>query len=430
MTEALPVDGDKLYAKIAWRIIPFLFILYIVAFLDRANVGYAALDFTKDLKFKDTAYGFGAGVFFIGYFLFEVPSNLILDRVGARVWITRIMISWGIVSSSFMFMWDETSFYVLRFLLGVTEAGFFPGMILYLSYWFPVRLRARMVSRFMAAIPVSYIIGAPISGLILAQMGGVGGMAGWKWLFLIEGLPAVILGVVVWFCLTDRPVKAAWLTPAEREWLEADLEADRARVADGGRKDIAGAFTDYRVYWLVGLYLTNVIANYGLGLWVPQIIKASAAGMSSLTASLLTMIPWIFTGIVMMTNGWHSDRTNERRWHIAIPHLIAACALLSALAFLDNPVMLIICLSVTLAGVNSALGPFWALPASFLTGAAAAGGIAVINSIGNLGGYVGPDTVGRLKEHYGYSGGFITIACSLIVGAILVLLFKPKKNQG
>ncbi len=428
MTDAMPIDGDKLYTKVAWRIIPFLFILYIVAFLDRANVSYAALDFKKDLGIGDAAYGFGAGVFFIGYFLFEVPSNLILERVGARVWITRIMISWGLVSASFMFMWNEHSFYALRFLLGVTEAGFFPGMILYLSYWFPVRLRARMVSRFMAAIPVSYIIGAPLSGWILASLNGYWGMAGWKWLFLIEGLPAIALGFVVWFWLTDRPAKAAWLTPGEREWLEADLEVDRARVVDGGRKDIKGAFTDYRVYWLVALYLTNVIANYGLGLWVPQIIKASSEGMSTLTATLLTMIPWIFTGIVMVTNGWHSDHTNERRWHIAGPHLVAAAALLVGLAFLDNPYMLIICLSVTLAGVNSALGPFWALPASFLTGAAAAGGIAVINSIGNLGGQVGPYTVGALMKSYGYSGGFITIAIALVVGAVLVLLFKAKKN--
>jgi ACS family tartrate transporter-like MFS transporter len=430
MTEPPQLDGDRLYTKVAWRIIPFMFLLYIIAFLDRANVGYAALEFQSELKFKDTAYGFGAGIFFVGYFLFEVPSNLILNRVGARMWIARIMISWGIVSSSFMFMWDEYSFYCLRFLLGVTEAGFFPGLILYLTYWFPVRMRARMVSRFMAAIPVSYIIGAPLSGLLMEHMTGVGGMSGWRWMFLLEGLPAVVMGVVVLFYLTDRPAKAHWLGEGERAWLEANLEADRARIADGGRKDLRAAFTDYRVFWLVALYLTNVIANYGLGLWVPKIIKASSAGMSSLTASFLTMIPWIVTGIVMMTNGWHSDRMNERRWHIAGPHLVAALALFASLAYLDNPLILIICLSVTLAGVNSALGPFWALPASFLTGAAAAGGIAVINSIGNLGGYVGPDTVGRLKEAYGYGGGFIAIACSLIVGAILVLLFPLKKQQG
>jgi D-galactonate transporter len=427
MTPAQNIDPDRLYSKVAWRIIPFLFILYIAAFLDRANVSYAKLMFQKDLALSDAAYGIGAGAFFIGYFLFEVPSNLILERVGARIWIARIMISWGLVSSSFMFMWSEWSFYSLRFLLGVTEAGFFPGMILYLSYWFPVNRRARMVSRFMAAIPVSYIIGGPLSGWIMAGMDDVAGLAGWRWLFLLEGLPSVLLGISVFYFLTDKPSKARWLKPEEREWLEADLEIDRAKVAAGGRKDVAGAFTDPRVYWLVALYLTNVIANYGLGLWLPSVIK-DCVPMSVMTASLIAAIPWVFTGIVMMTNGWHSDLKMERRWHIALPHLIAAMGILCAGLSLHSPVLLIIFLSITLAGVNSALGPFWALPASFLTGAAAAGGIAVINSIGNLGGFLGPSTIGGLKETYGYNGGFLAIAFSLTVGAVLVLTFKPKKE--
>jgi MFS family permease len=437
MTDALHVDGDKLYAKLAWRIIPFLFILYIAAFLDRANVGYAKLMFQKDLGLSDVAYGIGAGIFFVGYFLFEVPSNLILEKVGARLWIARIMLSWGLVSCSFMFMWDEWSFYVLRFLLGVTEAGFFPGMILYLSYWFPVRLRARMVARFMAAIPVSYIIGSPLSGWILSGMDGVQGMHGWQWMFLLEGIPTLILGVAVFFWLTDRPAKARWLSDAEKQWLEADLEMDRARIADGGRKDIAGAFVDWRVWYMVGLYLTNVIANYGLGLWMPQVIqdsdqafKAADPAASAKWAASLTAIPWIVTFFVMITNGWHSDKTNERKWHFAIPHLVAASGMLGALMFLDHTPMLIVCLCVAAAGINSVLGVFWALPASFLTGAAAAGGIAMINSIGNLGGFVGPYTMGRLKESYGYNGGFIAIACSLTLGAVLVLLFRAKKKQG
>lgn len=426
-----PVDGDKLYAKVAWRIIPFLFILYIAAFLDRANVGYAKSKFTVDLGLSDAMYGFGAGVFFIGYFLFEVPSNLILQKVGARLWIARIMLSWGVVSCSFMFMWDEWSFYTLRFLLGVTEAGFFPGMILYLTYWFPVRLRARMVARFMAAIPVSYIIGSPLSGAILNGMDGYQGMHGWQWMFLLEGIPTLILGVVVLFWLTDRPAKASWLTDTEKQWMEADLELDRARIADGGRKDIAGAFLDWRVWYLVLLYLTNVVANYGLGLWMPAVIedslKASNPGAAKWAATL-TAIPWIVTFFFMITNGWHSDKTNERKWHIAIPHVIAASGMLGALLFLNNTPMLIVCLCVAAAGINSILGVFWALPAAFLTGAAAAGGIAMINSIGNLGGFLGPYTMGALKQTYGYHGGFIAIACSLILGAVLVLLFKPKKK--
>jgi MFS family permease len=432
-----PVDGERLYSKLAWRIIPFLFILYIAAFLDRANVGYAKLLFQKDLGLSDAAYGFGAGIFFVGYFLFEVPSNLILEKVGARLWIARIMLSWGLVSCGFMFMWNEWSFYVLRFLLGVTEAGFFPGMILYLSYWFPVRWRARMVARFMAAIPVSYIIGSPLSGWILSSFEGVGGMHGWQWMFLIEGIPTLVLGVLVFFWLTDRPTKAKWLTPTEKQWLDADLERDRAKIADGGRKDIAGAFLDWRVWYMVALYLTNVVANYGLGLWMPQVIQDSDAAFkaadptaSAKWAASLTAIPWIVTFFVMITNGWHSDKTNERRWHIAIPHVIAASGMLGALVFLHNTPMLILCLCIAAAGINSILGVFWALPASFLTGAAAAGGIAMINSIGNLGGFLGPYTMGALKNTYGYHGGFIAIACSLTLGAILVLLFKPKKHQG
>lgn len=472
MTQTLPVDGDKLYAKVAWRIIPFLFILYIAAFLDRANVGYAKTALARDLGIGDAMYGMGVGLFFIGYFLFEVPSNLILQKVGARVWITRIMLSWGIVSCSFMFIEGKWSFYFLRFLLGVTEAGFFPGMILYLTYWFPVRLRARMVARFMAAIPISYIIGAPLSGLMLNGMEGVGGMHGWQWMFLLEGLPTLVLGVIVFFYLTDRPAKAGWLSDAEKQWLEADLEMDRAQIADGGRKDLAGAFLDWRVWYLILLYLTNVVANYGLGSWMPSVIedsnpalKASNPRAASAWAATLTTIPWVVTFFVMMINGWHSDKTNERKWHIAIPHVVAASGMLGALLFLDNTVMLIICLCVAAAGINSVLGVFWALPASFLTGAAAAGGIAMINSIGNLGGFLGPFTMGQLKEGFGakkpedttwtldafnwlgidkllgpdvmnkvvhgfgYQGGFTAIACSLVLGAVLVLLFRPKKKK-
>lgn len=429
MTEPLQVDGDKLYAKLAWRIIPFMFILYIAAFLNRANIAYAKLTFTVDLNISEVAYGIGYGVFFIGYLLFEVPSNLIMEKVGARIWIARIMLTWGVISASFMFMWNDWSFYTLRFLLGIAEAGFFPGMILYLSYWFPVRLRARMVARFMVAIPVSYVIGAPVSGLIIDHMHMVGGLVGWQWLFLVEGLPTIVLGVLVLFLLTDRPAKATWLSPAEREWIEADLTADRAQIANGGRKDFAAAFNDLRIWWLVALYLTNVIANYGLGAWIPSVIKASDPTMSPGMAAGLTAIPFFFTAFIMMINGWHSDKMNERRFHIAIPHVIAATAVLGAMLFFNNTVMLIICLSIAVAGVNSALGPFWALPASFLTGAAAAGGIAVINSIGNLGGFLGPNSMGVLKEKFGFGGGFTAIACSLIIGAVLVSLFKPKKNQ-
>ena len=429
MTDGTPIDGEKLYAKVAWRIIPFAFLLYIIAFIDRTNVSIAKLKFQGDLGLSNEMYGIGAGLFFIGYFLFEVPSNLILQRVGARIWIARIMISWGIVSSCFMFMDGKASFYFLRFMLGVTEAGFFPGLILYLSYWFPVRRRARVVGAFMTAIPMSWVIGAPLSGEIMDRMHNVMGMTGWRWMFLLEGLPAIVLGVSVLWLFTDRPQKATWLTPAERDWIDADLAIDQAIIAEGGRKDFKGAFTDYRIWWLVALYLTNVMANYGLPLWMPQVIKDSDPTLSDRMVGWLCIIPWAVTATVMMANGWHSDRQNERRWHIAIPHFIAAIGILGAGMSLNNTPQLIFFLCVTLAGVNSALGVFWALPAAFITGAAAAGGIAVINSVGNLGGYVGPDTIGKLKDTYGFNGGFLAIAASLCIGAILVLLFPVKKSS-
>lgn len=429
MTETPPLDGDRLYAKVAWRIIPFAFILYIAAFIDRTNVSIAKLKFQGDLGLSNEMYGIGAGLFFIGYFLFEVPSNLVLSKVGARVWIARIMISWGIVSSCFMFMEGKWSFYFLRFMLGVTEAGFFPGLILYLSYWFPVRRRARVVGAFMTAIPMSWVIGAPLSGEIMTSMDGVMGMVGWRWMFLLEGIPSVLLGFSVLWYMTDKPKQATWLKPEERDWIEADLEADRARVADGGRKDFSAAFSDYRIWWLVALYLTNVVANYGLPLWMPQVIKDSDPTMSDRVVGWLCIIPWAVTATVMMANGWHSDRQNERRWHIALPHFIAAMGILGAGLSLHNTPVLIVCLCFTLAGVNSALGVFWAIPAAFITGAAAAGGIAVINSVGNLGGYLGPDTIGKLKDSYGFNGGFVAIACSLTIGAILVLLFPMKKRD-
>lgn len=435
MTTSVAPD-DALYRKCAWRIIPFLFILYVAAYLDRANVGYAKLMFQKDLGLSDAAYGLGAGIFFIGYFLCEVPSNLILEKVGARLWIARIMLSWGVVSISFMFMWNDWSFYALRFLLGMTEAGFFPGMILYLSYWFPVRLRARMVSRFMAAIPISYIIGSPLSGIILHGCEGTGGLHGWQWMFLLEGIPTLALGIAVLFWLIDRPSQARWLTPDERAWIENDLTEDRNRILDGGRKDIRGAFVDYRVWWMVLLYVTNVVASYGLGLWMPQIIqdsdplfKASDPEGSATRAAYLTAIPWIVAGFAMIINGWHSDRVQERRWHIAIPHLFAATALVLALFVRENTALLMPCLCVATAGIICVLGVFWAIPATFLTGAAAAGGIAVINSVGNLGGFLGPYTMGRLKETYGYAGGFLAISVALTIGAILAVTFRARSGK-
>ncbi len=434
------------YARVAKRLIPFLFICYIVAFLDRVNVGFAKLQMAPDLKFSDTIYGFGAGVFFIGYFIFEVPSNVILERVGARIWIARIMITWGIISSAFMFTnqihWGviatmfhrtdaEFTFYFLRFLLGVAEAGFFPGMILYLTYWFPGQRRAKMVALFMTAIAISNVIGSPVSGAIMQYMDNVNGWRGWQWLFLLEGIPSVIMGVLVLLLLDDGPKKAKWLTDQEKAIvMQRAAEEDLSKSELGKKHHFLDAFRDGRVWSLALVYFCGTVGFYAVNFWMPTIIQElGIAGTDFLRVGLLSMIPWGVAAVSMVVVGSHSDRTGERRWHSA-GSLLVAMVRLSALAlFGHGAIPSIIALTLVTAGTLSWVATFWSLPTAFLSGTAAAAGIAWINSVGNLGGHFGPDFIGRIRTATNSTEiAFFTLAAVALLGAIIILLLPRTRK--
>jgi len=405
--------------RVAWRLIPFICLLYFIAFIDRVNIGFAALTMNKDLGFTASVFGFGAGVFFFGYFLFEVPSNLILDRVGARLWIARVMITWGLISGAFAFIQGEMSFYGLRFLLGAAEAGFFPGIILYLGYWFPIRYRAGVVSLFMAAAPVSVLLGSPVSSALL-ELEGVLGLHGWQWMFLIEAVPAVILGFVVLVYLTDRPEKAAWLSDDQRAWLVAEMEAERAGRRAQARHNLLSGLTDLRVLALALVYFGTSAGLYTLGIWAPQIIKG--LGLSTMTVGLLNAVPPTVAVVAMILWARHSDRTGERTWHVVIACLAASLGLMLA-GGATSVVAVIAALSLVNVGISAAKPPLWAMPTLFLSGPAAAVGIATINAIGNLGGFVGPWMIGWIKDRTGsFAGGLMFVAGLLLISAILTLV--------
>ena len=447
-------DIKVLLTKIAWRLIPFMCFLYLLAYLDRVNVGFAALQMTKDLHFSDTVYGLGAGIFFIGYFLFEVPSNLILQRAGARTWIARIMITWGIVAAAMVFVRGPWTFYVLRFLLGLAEAGFFPGMVLYLSFWFPPAYRARTTALFFTSTALAGVFGGPISGMLLT-LDGHAGLKGWQWLFLLEGIPSVIAGFAVYVFLTDRPANARWLTESERTQLEAELERtkiqsqpqpDRPKEKDHSYAPLTKAspasnltivqpasaaspivharFTtallDFRLWLLSSIYFTLMIGLYGVNYWMPKILK-SVTHFSDRRVSFTAAIPYAAATIAMVIIGRRSDRTRERRWHVALS-CVAAAVGFSLAPFCHSALTVVLAFSLAAIGVWSSVGPFWALPGAFLGGAAAAGGIAAINSIGNLGGFAGPYLMGLLKtltSNYAFSLWFV--AAAMLAGAALVL---------
>ncbi len=440
-------DDAATFRKVAWRIVPLLFLGYIAAFLDRVNVGFAKLQMASDLEFSDAVYGFGAGIFFIGYFVFEVPSNLILRKVGARIWIARIMISWGLISSLFMFTgmvpWgpvsaafgctdEQFTFYVLRFLLGAAEAGFFPGVILYLTYWFPAQRRARMVAWFMTGIAVSNIIGSPVSGLILQYMDQVNGLRGWQWLFLLEGIPSIIMGVVIFLLLTDQPKDAKWLSEAERGIVLAQLaEEEAAKGAHGQKHGIAEVFGDWRI-WAFGLvYFTGALCLYTTNFWMPTLISEFGIPKNDLLlVGLLSMIPWGVTAVVQVLWAWNSDRTGERRWHTAGGFAMCVVGMLM-LALIDGqPALQLLALTIVCSGALCWVVVFWSIPTSLLSGAAAAAGIAWINSIGNLGGHFGPDLIGRIRDANGGNAdmAFLALAGAAAVGGIVVLIatMKPR----
>ena len=421
-----------------------MFLLYIVAYLDRVNIGFAALQMNRDLVLSPAVYGFGAGIFFIGYFLFEVPSNLIMARVGARMWIARIMITWGLISAATMFVRGPLSFYALRFLLGLAEAGFFPGMILYLTYWFPSRERAGAISLFMTAVALAGVVGGPVSGALLT-LTGVGGLAGWQWLFLMEGIPSVLLGIVVLIYLPNGPDEATWLTEEERALLIARLKpsptseshfaatvrlkADTTvvrREADPivvrlKADTVKGTLASGRV-WLFGLtYLCIVSALYGITFWMPTILQG-LSGSGDFIVGLLSTLPYLVAAVGMVLMGRHSDKTGDRRWHVAGAAFAGAAGFIVS-AMTKSPALALAAISLAALGIFSAMPIFWAMPTAVLSGAGAAAGIALINSVGNLGGFLGPYAIGLIKTAtQSFEGGLFGLAGALVAGGLLALL--------
>jgi len=418
-----PPDEAATYAKVTWRLLPLLFICYVAAYLDRVNVGFAKLQMLNDLKFSETVYGLGAGIFFIGYFIFEVPSNLMMHRFGARKWIARIMISWGFISGCTMFVTTPTSFYILRFFLGVAEAGFFPGIILYLTYWYPAARRSKVTSLFMTGIPMAGVIGGPLSGWILTAFDGVSGLAGWKWLFVLEAIPSILLGLIVLGYLNDKISDATWLSPEQKALLQRNIEADGAHITD---HSAFGAFRNGKVWILAAAYFGFIMGLYGVSFWMPSLIKASGISNAA-TIGWLVAIPYGAAVISMIWTSGHSDRTGERRWHIAIPALLGAAGLVASILVPQTPLWAIVTLTVATMGIMTGLAQFWCLPPAFLGGAAAAAGIALINSIGNLAGFVSPFIVGWIKDFTGSTNnGLLVIAASLVVGSAIVLSMSKK----
>lgn len=415
---ATPRAEDAAYARVTWRLLPLLFICYVAAYLDRVNVGFAKLQKLNELHFSEAVYGLGAGIFFIGYFIFEVPSNLALHRFGARKWIARIMISWGVISGCMMFVQTATSFYILRFLLGVAEAGFFPGIILYLTYWYPAARRSKVTSLFMTGIPMAGVIGGPLSGWILSVFDGVQGMSGWKWSFLIEAVPSILLGVVVLLVLKDKIADARWLTDSEKQMLQRNIDADGANIES---HSALGAFRNLKVWVLSAAYFGFIMGLYGIGFWLPSLVKASGVADTT-TIGLLVALPYAAAVICMIWTSRNSDRTGERRWHIAIPALAGAVGLVASTLVPQTPLWAVVTLTIATMGILTGLAQFWCLPPAFLGGAAAAAGIALINSVGNLAGFVSPFIVGWIKDVTGSTNnGLFVIAASLIVGGAIVL---------
>jgi D-galactonate transporter len=410
---------EATYRKVTWRLLPILILCYLVAYLDRVNIGFARLQMMDDLGFSETVYGLGAGIFFIGYFLFEVPSNVILHRVGARLWIGRIMITWGLVSGAFVFVRTPWMFYTLRFLLGLAEAGFYPGIILYLTYWYPSGRRGQMTSLFMTAIPISGIFGGPLSGWIMQSFAGTHGWDGWQWLFVIEAIPSILLGVVVMLYLDNGIRRARWLTDGEKTLLERHVAAEAAELPAHG--SMAAVFADRRVWWMCLIYFACAVGQYGLTFWMPVLIQAAGV-RGVLEIGLLTAVPYAAGGIAMLILGRSADRRRTRRAHEAFALVLGAVGLSASALAGTHTTLAIVCLTVAAAGILSAAPLFWSLPTALFTGVAAAAGIATINSVANLGGFISPTVVGSLRDLTGSTeAGMFAVSATLIVGAIVAL---------
>jgi len=414
---------EATYRKVAWRLMPLLLACYVIAYLDRVNVGFAKLQMLEDLGFSEVVYGLGAGIFFIGYFIFEVPSNIILHKVGARIWIGRIMITWGLISSSMMFVDTPAMFYVMRFLLGVAEAGFFPGIILYLTYWYPSHRRGRMTAVFMTGIALSGVIGSPLSGAIMKMADGLYDLRGWQWMFLIEGLPSVLFGIIVIIMLDDRVAHAKWLTDEERALLAKNIEADGEHKEE---ESVFKVMASGRVSLCAAIYFCTVMGVYGVSFWMPTIIKAMGY-KDPLDVGMISAIPYGVSVVVMLLVAKSADRMRERRWHVAIPALVGTLGLTLSVVFAKEPVLAIAALTLAMSGILTTLPLFWSLPTSFLAGTGAAAGIALINSLGNLSGFVSPYAVGWLKESTGSTdAGVYMLAAGLVVCALLTLLIPAR----
>jgi MFS family permease len=422
-----PVSGEAVYNKVAWRIIPLLFLCYIAAYLDRVNVGFAKLQMQVDVpQISDSVYGVGAGIFFLGYFLFEVPSNILMEKLGARLWIARIMISWGIISSAMVLVNSAWLFYGLRFLLGLAEAGFFPGMILYLTYWFPSRKRGEVIALFMLALAATGVVGGPLSGWILHEFNGVAGFQGWRMLFLLEGMPSIILGLCIPLLLSNGIRSAGWLTQAEKDFLEEPLKQEETRKE---KVPLAQVFVDRRLLVFSMVYFCCAMGLYGTGFWLPQLIKNTGV-KDPLYIGLLTAIPYGCGAIAMVIFGRSSDRSGERRVHFAVASLLGAAGIVVSNLYRENTLVAMIGLSVATVGILSTFPLFWPMPTALLGGTAAAAGIAWINSLGNLAGFFGPSIVGWITDWTKRSDyGLYLVAVAMAIGAMLVLFFVPGRDS-
>jgi D-galactonate transporter len=420
------VEEKALISKVGRRLIPFLFFCYILNYLDRFNISFAALEMKSDLAFSDAVYGFGAGIFFLGYVVFEVPSNLLMEKIGARIWIARIMVTWGIISSCMMLVKTPLSFYLLRFFLGVAEAGFFPGIIFYLTYWIPERERAKTFALFLTSTSLAGVFGGPLSAALM-NMHGSGGLRGWQWLFLLEGIPSILLGIFTLFYLTDKPRDASWLSEEEKTWLEKTIEVENRVKRERHPLTLRESLLHPRVWRLCFLYFSIIISFYGMAFWLPQIVK-SFSGLGNAAVSLLSALPYLAASVVMVMTANHSDKTQERRWHVAVPAIAAAASLvLGAFFQAGHPWLAFLMICATATGIWSTLGPFWSMPTLFLTGTSAAGGIALINSVGNVGGFVGPFIIGAIKETtHKFENGMLFLAITLLTAALLALSVKKE----
>jgi D-galactonate transporter len=417
-------DIDAVYTKIGKRLIPFLTLLFVTAWLDRYNIGFAKLQMAKDLGFSEAVYGFGMGIVYLGYMLFEVPSNLLLQKIGARKTFARITILWGLTSIATMLVKTATGFYILRFLLGSFEAGLLPGVVLYLTYWFPARRRALMLGLFLISVPITGIFGNPLSGWVMGSMGQRMGLANWQWLFLLEGIPSIIVGLLALTVVVDKPGDARWLTEEEKRLLVADLDED-CDNAGPREHSLSAGLRGGRVWLLAVTFFCLISTNVTLPFWVPTIIQG--LGVKSMVSNgLLSAVPYVFGLLAIVLVGWHSDRTQERRYHSALPCFGCAISLVSVGIFAHTPVLAFLALILAQACASGAAPPFWQIPSMLLTGTAAAAGIALINSIGNLSGWLGPSVVGWLKDLTGTtSSGLYVVASLEVVATLLILCFVP-----